>query len=64
VVALTLGAPLEYGEQVKLRECVDCGERTDHALERVEDGDAVVAVCKPCGRRNGRWTLAENPPGN
>ncbi len=64
VVALALGAPLEYGEQVTLRACDDCGERTDHALERTEDGDTVVAVCEPCGTQNGRWTLAENPPGN
>jgi uncharacterized cupin superfamily protein len=64
VVALAMGAPLEYGEQVKLRECEACGERTDHDISRVEDGEAVVATCGTCGERNGRWTLDSNPPGN
>jgi uncharacterized cupin superfamily protein len=58
VVALALGAPLEYGRQVKLRDCPTCGERTDNALERPDeaDGDVVVAVCKACGTETGRWT--------
>jgi uncharacterized cupin superfamily protein len=60
VVALALGAPLEYGEQVKLRDCPDCGEPTDNRLKRVEsDGeggeDVVVAYCEECGAETGRW---------
>jgi len=60
VRALALGAPLEYGEQVKLRACPDCGEETDSRLDRVDDegapdGTAVVAQCKDCGAETGRW---------
>jgi len=55
VIALALGAPLEYGRQVKLRACESCGERTDNRLERIEGGDRVVAVCTRCGAETGRW---------
>ena len=55
VVAFALGAPLDYGEQVKLRDCPDCGERTDNRLERADDEEAAVAYCKECGRETGRW---------
>ncbi len=54
VRALALGAPLEYGRQVKLRHCSECGERTDNRLEGADDG-AVVAVCRECGAQTGRW---------
>jgi len=68
VVALALGAPLEYGRQPKLRDCPDCGERTDNGLERREDADApggecVVAVCKDCGAVTGRWVEGSVPGG-
>jgi uncharacterized cupin superfamily protein len=56
VEALALGAPLEYGEQVKLRECPECGERTDNRIESVEDGETRVTTCKTCGTETGRWT--------
>jgi uncharacterized cupin superfamily protein len=60
VVALALGAPLEYGEQVKLRDCPTCGERTDNRLEAPDDdAETRVAVCKSCGTETGRWTLAD-----
>lgn len=55
VVALAMGAPLEYGEQVKLRFCETCDEVTDTDLSRADDEDAVVAVCKSCGTETGRW---------
>lgn len=57
VIALALGAPLDYGEQVKLRECPECGEATDNDLQSAsEDGeDVVVAVCRTCGTETGRW---------
>jgi len=64
VVALALGAPLEYGGGETLRDCPDCGEMTDQSIERAEDGDARVTYCEACGARTGRWTLASNPPGN
>lgn len=58
VIALALGAPLEYGEQVKVRECEACGDRTRNRLERsVEDGgeEEVVARCEECDAETGRW---------
>ncbi|AEN04746.1 cupin domain-containing protein [Halolamina sp.] len=55
VVALALGAPLDYGKQEKLRYCEACGEETDHELERAPDEEAVVAHCKTCGTETGRW---------
>jgi uncharacterized cupin superfamily protein len=55
VRALALGAPLAYGDQPKLRDCPDCGERTENRLESVENEDAVVARCEECGTETGRW---------
>lgn len=55
VIALALGAPLEYGKQVKLRACATCGEETDNRIERADDEDAVVAYCTDCGTETGRW---------
>jgi uncharacterized cupin superfamily protein len=57
VVALALGAPLDYGEQSKLRDCPSCEESTDNRLERVEEGGEriVVAYCEDCGTETGRW---------
>lgn len=55
IVALAFGAPLAYGEQVKLRHCETCGEETDTDLDRADDEEAVVAVCKECGAETGRW---------
>lgn len=66
VVALALGAPLEYGEQVKLRACPECGEDTPNELDREEDeeapgGEVTVARCSRCGTRTGRWTKGSMP---
>lgn len=63
VVALALGAPLEYGRQVKLRDCESCDEQTDTRLEREdEDGDPVtVAYCTECGAETGRWYRGSMP---
>ncbi|NEU58625.1 cupin domain-containing protein [Halorussus sp. MSC15.2] len=66
VIAFAFGAPLEYGEQVKLRDCPDCGEATDQELERRSDddassGDIVVAVCKECGTETGEWSEGSMP---
>jgi uncharacterized cupin superfamily protein len=60
VVALALGAPLEYGGGEKLRDCPTCGGRTDSRLERLDDdAETRIAVCKACGTETGRWTLAD-----
>lgn len=55
VSALALGAPLEYGEQRKLRYCPECDAETDTTLERMEDDEAVVGRCQQCGTETGRW---------
>jgi uncharacterized cupin superfamily protein len=55
VVALALGAPLEYGEQEKLRYCPDCEADTDSRLKSAAADDAVVARCNRCGTETGRW---------
>lgn len=65
-VALALGAPLEYGEQIKLWDCPECGERTDSDFDRrvddVSDEEFTVALCKRCGAETGHWT-EESIPG-
>jgi uncharacterized cupin superfamily protein len=61
VVALALGAPLEYGEQVKRRDCPACETETDNELDRADDEDAVIAVCKVCGTETGRWYRGSMP---
>lgn len=55
VLALALGAPLEYGTQHKLRYCPSCEAETDNRLERTDDDSAVVACCRDCGTETGRW---------
>ena len=55
VRALALGAPLEYGEQRKLRDCPACEDETECRLERVDDESAVVAYCERCDAETGRW---------
>jgi len=55
VVALALGAPLDYGDQPKLRRCPGCEVETHSRLERTDDDEAVVAYCERCGAETGRW---------
>lgn len=55
VRALALGAPLEYGEQRKLRHYSECETDTECRLERKDDESAVVAYCESCGTETGRW---------
>lgn len=55
VRALALGAPLNYGNQLKLRRCPDCDEETDNRLEATNDETAVVAYCTVCDTETGRW---------
>ena len=66
VIALALGAPLQYGEGAKLRDCQQCGTATDNELERRPDPGAagdevVVASCKTCGSETGRWHEGSMP---
>jgi len=56
VRALALGAPQESGETTILRECPDCGERTEQGIDRAEDADALVTRCVDCGAETGRFT--------
>ncbi|WP_311173617.1 cupin domain-containing protein [Halobellus ordinarius] len=55
VRAIALGAPLEYGTEIKLRHCPTCEERTDNRLERTDSRTTTVAYCKECGTETGRW---------
>jgi uncharacterized cupin superfamily protein len=55
VVALALGAPLEYGDGSMLRFCEDCDAETEQRLERAEDEEALVAYCEGCDAETGRW---------
>jgi len=61
VRALALGAPLEYGEQRKLRHCSQCEAETDCELHQVADGAAVVARCRQCGTETGHWEDGSMP---
>ena len=56
VKALALGAPQESGETTILRDCADCGERTEQDIERAADADALVTRCVDCGAETGRFT--------
>ncbi|WP_276259813.1 cupin domain-containing protein [Haloglomus litoreum] len=55
VVALAIGAPAEMGETTILRECGDCGERTEQAVQPTDEKDALVTVCQDCGAETGRF---------
>lgn len=39
-----------------LRDCEDCGERTDQQIQRSDDGEALVTVCIECGEETGRFS--------
>lgn len=55
VVALAIGAPAEMGETSILRECEDCGERTEQEIGMDDQREALVAQCARCGARTGRF---------
>lgn len=66
VTALAFGAPLEYGETVKLRDCPTCGTATNHDIERRTEPDApgeqvAFSVCQRCGSETGKWTKGSIP---
>lgn len=56
VVALAIGAPAEAGSTEMLRECADCGGRTENRIEMTEDRDALVTICEQCEAETGRFT--------
>lgn len=52
---LGVGAPADAGELTLLRDC-ECGERTDQQIQRSDDGEALVTVCRECGEETGRFS--------
>jgi uncharacterized cupin superfamily protein len=56
VRTLGIGAPAEAGELTLLRECPECGERTDHEIDSTDDGAALVTLCVECGTETGRFS--------
>lgn len=56
VRALAVGAPADSGELTLLRECEECGERTEHDIRPTEDKSALVTICAECGTETGRFT--------
>jgi mannose-6-phosphate isomerase-like protein (cupin superfamily) len=55
-VALAMGAPKSARETEMLRECPDCGGRTENTIEMTDDRDALVTKCLDCGAETGRFT--------
>ena len=56
VVALAMGAPKDAGGTEMVRECPDCGGRTENTVEMTDDRDALVTRCLDCGAETGRFT--------
>lgn len=56
VVALAIGAPADASATEMLRECDDCGGRTENRIEMTDDRDALVAICEQCAAETGRFT--------
>ncbi|MFC7196566.1 cupin domain-containing protein [Halosimplex aquaticum] len=55
-VALAMGAPRDARRTEMLRECPDCGGRTENAVEMADDREALVTRCTDCGTETGRFT--------
>ncbi len=55
-VAFALGAPADAGATEMLRDCPDCGGRTENRVEMADERDALVTVCEQCGAETGRFT--------
>ena len=56
VKALAVGAPSDSGELTLLRECPDCGERTENEIEPTDDKRALLTRCGECGAETGRFS--------
>jgi uncharacterized cupin superfamily protein len=54
VIALAMGAPRDTQTEM-LRECPDCGGRTENTVEMAEDREALVTRCLDCGAETGRF---------
>lgn len=52
---LALGAPADADDAEILRDCPDCGTRTEVRIERADDSDALVTICADCGAETGRY---------
>lgn len=63
VIALGIGAPLKYGDGIKLLTCETCGDRTEHRFEREEgdEGPVRVGYCELCDTESGRWYAGSMP---
>ena len=55
VIALALGAPRDSEELEMLRECPDCGKRTENTIEPIDDRTELVTLCEECGAVTGRF---------
>ncbi|WP_436925881.1 cupin domain-containing protein [Halosimplex amylolyticum] len=55
-VALAMGAPLDARRTEMLRECPDCGGRTENTVEMADDREGLVTRCSDCGTETGRFT--------
>ncbi|MFB6140441.1 MAG: cupin domain-containing protein [Halosimplex sp.] len=56
VVALAMGAPKDARQTEMLRECPDCGGRTENTVEMADDRSALLTRCTDCGAETGRFT--------
>jgi uncharacterized cupin superfamily protein len=56
VRALAMGAPPDSSELTLLRDCEDCGERTDQEIQPTDEGSALVTLCVDCGEETGRFS--------
>jgi len=54
-VALAMGAPKDDRRTEMLRECSDCGGRTENTIEMTDDREALVTLCTDCGAETGRF---------
>jgi len=55
VVALAMGAPKAAPQTEMLRECPECGGRTEGTVEMADDREALVTRCTDCGAETGRF---------
>lgn len=60
-VGLAIGAPRESEDIDILRECANCGDRTQQRVELTDERDALVTICEGCGGTTGRFRHGEEP---
>ncbi|WP_436907842.1 cupin domain-containing protein [Halosimplex marinum] len=54
-VALAMGAPKDDRRTEMLRDCPDCGGRTEGTVEMADDRESLVTRCTDCGAETGRF---------